>query len=174
LPLPASDYPRFVRTAFASSGHGAAREGAAVIALLQRVTAASVDVSGERVAAIGGGLLVFVGVERDDRESNAARLSDRILSYRVFADAAGKMNRSVQDVSGALLIVPQFTLAADTAKGTRASFTSAAAPVDGRRLFDALVARVRASGLEVATGIFGAGMSVTLTNDGPVTFRLAT
>lgn len=145
-----------------------------MIALLQRVSAAAVEISGERVAAIGKGLLVFVGVERKDAEDDATRLAERLLGYRVFADAAGKMNLSVRDVGGAVLVVPQFTLAADTAKGTRASFTSAAAPDEGRRLFDVLVAQIRRSGLAVATGIFGADMSVTLTNEGPVTFLLDT
>jgi len=144
-----------------------------VIALLQRVSTASVDVSGERVAVIGSGLLVFVGVERDDQDANAARLAERVLGYRVFADAAGRMNLSVKDVSGALLLVPQFTLAADTKKGTRASFSSAAMPEEGQRLFDAFVALVRQTDVVVATGVFGADMSVTLTNDGPVTFWLS-
>ena len=144
-----------------------------MIALLQRVSIASVDVSGERVAVIGSGLLVFVGVERDDQDANAARLAERVLGYRVFADAAGRMNLSVKDVSGALLLVPQFTLAADTKKGTRASYSSAAMPEEGQRLFDAFVALVRQSDVVVATGVFGADMSVTLTNDGPVTFWLS-
>jgi len=144
-----------------------------VIALLQRVSTASVDVSCERVAVIGSGLLVFVGVERDDQDANAARLAERVLGYRVFADAAGRMNLSVKDVSGALLLVPQFTLAADTKKGTRASFSSAAMPEEGQRLFDAFVALVRQTDVVVATGVFGADMSVTLTNDGPVTFWLS-
>ena len=122
---------------------------------------------------IGSGLLVFVGVERDDQDANAARLAERVLGYRVFADAAGRMNLSVKDVSGALLLVPQFTLAADTKKGTRASFSSAAMPEEGQRLFDAFVALVRQSDVVVATGVFGADMSVTLTNDGPVTFWLS-
>lgn len=145
-----------------------------VIALLQRVSVASVYVTGECVATIGNGLVVFIGVERGDSDSRAARLSERILSYRVFADAAGKMNCSVRDVGGALLLVPQFTLAADTTKGTRASFAAAAVPADGRRLFDALVAHARNAGVAVATGVFGADMSVTLTNEGPVTFWIET
>lgn len=145
-----------------------------VIALLQRVSVASVHVLGECVATIGNGLVVFIGVERGDSDSRAARLSERILSYRVFADAAGKMNCSVRDVGGALLLVPQFTLAADTTKGTRASFAAAAVPAEGRRLFDAMVTHVRNAGVEVATGVFGADMSVTLTNEGPVTFWIET
>jgi D-aminoacyl-tRNA deacylase len=144
-----------------------------MIALLQRVSTASVEVSNETVGAIGNGLLVFVGVARDDREANAARLAERTLNYRVFGDAAGRMNLSVQEVGGALLLVPQFTLVADTMKGTRASFSSAAGPEQGRRLFDIFVAHVRASRLVVATGVFGADMSVTLTNQGPATFWLS-
>jgi len=131
-----------------------------------------VDVASARVGAIGKGLLIFVGVERDDRDSNAERLSERILGYRVFSDGAGKMNLSVRDTGGGLLLVPQFTLAADTTKGARASFTPAAAPAEGRRLFEVFVSCIRLSGLEVATGVFGADMSVSLTNDGPVTFWL--
>lgn len=145
-----------------------------MIALLQRVSVASVHVSGECVSTIGSGLAVFIGVERGDSDSSAARLCKRILGYRVFADAAGKMNCSVRDVGGALLLVPQFTLAADTTKGTRASFTAAAEPADARRLFDALVTHARNAGVEVATGVFGADMSVTLTNEGPVTFWIET
>lgn len=144
-----------------------------MIALLQRVSTASVKASNETVGAIGNGLLVFVGVERDDREINAGRLAERTLSYRLFADTGGRMNLSVKDVGGALLLVPQFTLVADTTKGTRASFTPAAAPEQGRRLFDAFVTRVRESRLTVVTGVFGADMSVTLTNEGPVTFWLS-
>jgi D-tyrosyl-tRNA(Tyr) deacylase len=145
-----------------------------VIALLQRVSRASVYVVGDCVAAIGNGLVVFIGVERGDGEPSAARLSERILGYRVFADAAGKMNLSVRDVGGEVLLVPQFTLAADTTKGTRASFAAAAAPADGRRLFDALVTHARNAGVGIATGVFGADMSVTLTNEGPVTFWIET
>ena len=145
-----------------------------MIALLQRVSLASVHVAGECVAAIGGGLVVFVGVERGDGDSSAARLSERIIGYRVFPDAVGKMNRNVRDVGGEILLVPQFTLAADTTKGTRASFSAAAAPADGRRLFDSLVTHVRNAGVGVATGVFGADMSVTLTNEGPVTFWIET
>ena len=144
-----------------------------MIALLQRVSTASIDIAGERVAAIGSGILVFVGVERNDQDANATRLAERVIDYRVFADAAGKMNLSVKDVNGALLLVPQFTLAADTKKGTRASFSSAAMPEEGQRLFDAFVALVRQTDVVVATGVFGADMSVTLTNDGPVTFWLS-
>lgn len=143
-----------------------------MIALLQRVLEARVDVRGDTVAAIGRGLLVLVGVERGDGEANADRLAERIVGYRVFPDDEGRMNRSVRDVAGAILLVPQFTLAADTRKGTRASFTPAADPVTGARLYDRLVQAVRAHCPQVASGVFGADMQVTLTNDGPVTFWL--
>ena len=143
-----------------------------MIGLLQRVTAASVRVDGATVGAIERGILVLAGVERGDTEAQAARLAERLLGYRVFADADGKMNRSVRDVAGGVLLVPQFTLAADTSKGMRASFTSAAAPDEGRRLFDRLLGHVRATHANVACGVFGADMQVQLTNDGPVTFWL--
>jgi D-tyrosyl-tRNA(Tyr) deacylase len=143
-----------------------------VIGLIQRVSGAQVVVDGEKIAAIGVGLLVFVGVEREDTAEKAAKLAARLLAYRVFADAAGKMNQSVRDVGGALLLVPQFTLAADTRSGLRPSFSRAAPPDAGARLFDALVAAVAATGVAHACGVFGADMKVTLTNDGPVTFWL--
>jgi len=145
-----------------------------MIGLLQRVSAASVHVDGREVAAIGTGLLVLVGVRRGDDEHDAARLAERLLGYRVFPDAEGRMNRSLADIGGALLLVPQFTLAANTRKGTRASFTAAAPPEEGRRLFDELVARARALHDDVATGEFGADMRVSLINEGPVTFWLET
>jgi D-tyrosyl-tRNA(Tyr) deacylase len=143
-----------------------------MIGLLQRVSHAEVTVGGERIASIGVGLLVLVGVQRGDSEREAARLAERLLSYRVFSDEAGKMNVSVSGVAGALLLVPQFTLAADTATGTRAGFSRAADPETGARLFDALVAACRVSGTMVETGRFGADMQVSSTNDGPVTFWL--
>ena len=143
-----------------------------MIGLLQRVRTARVDVDGKTVATIGPGLLVFIGIERDDDESRAERLLERLLGYRVFPDAAGKMNLSVADISGRLLLVPQFTLAADTNKGMRPSFTLAATPEQGRRLFEYLVNRARTQHAPVAAGVFGADMQVTLTNDGPVTFWL--
>lgn len=143
-----------------------------MIGLLQRVTQAQVDVAGETVGRIGRGLLVLVGVQRDDDEARADRLLTRVLGYRVFADGAGKMNLSLAEVGGALLLVPQFTLAADTTKGMRPSFTPAAPPEQGRQLFEYLVARARAQGAAVASGVFGADMQVSLTNDGPVTFWL--
>ncbi len=143
-----------------------------MIGLLQRVTQAQVEVAGECVARIGHGLLVLVGVERDDEETHAQRLLERLLGYRVFADDAGKMNLSLREVGGALLLVPQFTLAADTAKGMRPSFTAAAPPEQGRRLFDYLLSQAREQGGTVASGVFGADMRVSLINDGPVTFWL--
>lgn len=143
-----------------------------MIALLQRVTEASVTVDGRSVGAINRGLLVFIGVERGDSEAQADRLLERLLTYRVFPDDAGKMNRSVQDINGCVLLVPQFTLAADTRKGTRPSFTPAAEPAEGQRLFDYLVHGARRSHSAIATGVFGADMHVHLVNDGPVTFWL--
>lgn len=143
-----------------------------MIALIQRVREAAVDVAGTRVGDIGRGLLVFVGVVREDGEREADRLLERILGYRVFADDNGRMNLSLTDIDGGLLLVPQFTLAADTRKGTRASFTPAAAPGAGERLFDYLLARARSLHGDVASGRFGADMQVRLTNDGPVTFWL--
>jgi D-tyrosyl-tRNA(Tyr) deacylase len=145
-----------------------------VIGLLQRVSSARVDIDGATVAGIGRGLLVLVGVERDDDESRAERLLERLLGYRVFPDADGRMNLSLDDIHGGLLLVPQFTLPADTRKGTRASFTPAAAPELGRTLFEYLVDAARKRLPGVAAGSFGADMQVTLTNDGPVTFWLQT
>ena len=143
-----------------------------MIGLIQRVTAAKVETGGQVIAEIGVGLVVLVGVERSDGGAEAAKLAARLGAYRVFADAAGKMNRSVRDVGGALLLVPQFTLAADTSGGLRPSFSRAAPPDVGAQLFDALAAAVAATGVPVACGRFGADMQVTLTNDGPVTFWL--
>jgi len=143
-----------------------------MIGLLQRVGQASVTVEGRMVGRIGPGLLVLVGVEKGDGEAQAERLLERLLGYRVFADAEGRMNRSVADTGGGLLLVSQFTLAADTNTGTRASFSSAAPPEEGRRLFDYLVQRARARHPIVATGEYGAHMEVALVNDGPVTFWL--
>jgi D-tyrosyl-tRNA(Tyr) deacylase len=143
-----------------------------MIALLQRVLEASVTVEERTVGAIGPGLLVLVGVEKGDSESQAERLLERLLGYRVFPDDQGRMNRSLAEVGGGLLLVSQFTLVADTQKGTRPSFSSAGAPDEGRRLFDHLVARALAVHPDVATGEFGAHMRVALVNDGPVTFWL--
>ncbi len=143
-----------------------------MIGLLQRVSNASVTVDDELVGEIGRGLLVFVAVHRDDKETDVARLAERILTYRVFPDAADRMNRSLIDESLGLLLVPQFTLAADTRKGTRASFTRAAAPEMGEAYFGQLVAACKTRLGTVATGRFGANMQVSLINDGPVTFWL--
>jgi D-tyrosyl-tRNA(Tyr) deacylase len=143
-----------------------------MIGLLQRVSDANVTVDGNRVASIGAGLLVLVGVRPADDEPSALRLLDRVLRYRVFADEAGKMNLSLAQIHGELLLVPQFTLAADTAKGLRPGFSSAAPPEQGRRLFDAFVAAARSRHGRVETGVFGAHMQVSLTNDGPVTVWL--
>jgi D-aminoacyl-tRNA deacylase len=143
-----------------------------MIGLIQRVSGAKVTIKGQEIASIGLGLLVLVGIERADSGEHADKLASRLVAYRVFADAAGKMNRSVRDVSGALLLVPQFTLVADTSGGLRPSFSRAAPPDTGARLFDALVSAVAATGVPHALGRFGADMQVTLTNDGPVTFWL--
>lgn len=145
-----------------------------MIGLLQRVSEARVDVAGETVGAIERGLLVLIGVQKGDDERRSDRLLERLLGYRVFPDAADRMNLSLRDIDGGLLLVPQFTLAADTRKGTRASFTSAAPPEEGRRLFDFLVERARTDHTQVQTGRFGADMQVSLINDGPVTFWLET
>ena len=143
-----------------------------MIGLLQRVSSAAVAVDGEVVGSIGGGLLVLVGVQRGDTEREADRLLERLLTYRVFADDEGRMNRSLQDTGGGLLLVSQFTLAADTRKGTRPGFSPAAAPELGRRLFDYMIQTARERHSTVETGVFGANMQVSLVNDGPVTFWL--
>ena len=143
-----------------------------MIALLQRVTGASVTVDDRRIAEIDHGLLVLVGVEKYDDELRAKRLVDRILGYRVFADAEGKMNLNVAQVGGSVLLVPQFTLAADTKKGMRPSFSGAADPLTGSALFDRVVDIMSNRGCRVEKGRFGADMSVQLVNDGPVTFWL--
>ena len=143
-----------------------------VIGLLQRVSSAQVSVDGNVIAAIGRGLLVFVGIEARDAPAQAERLLERLLTYRVFADAAGRMNLSLRDVGGGLLLVPQFTLAADTARGTRPGFSTAAPPEAGRALYAHLLRQAKMAHPEVESGEFAADMQVTLTNDGPVTFWL--
>lgn len=143
-----------------------------MIGLLQRVTSAAVRVEDRQIAHIDRGLLVLIGVERGDCETQADRLIERLLSYRVFPDSEDRMNRSLADIGGGLLLVPQFTLAADTRKGTRPGFSPAAPPQEGQRLFDYLVGRARQAHGAVQTGAFGANMQVSLTNDGPVTFWL--
>ena len=143
-----------------------------MISLVQRVSQARVEVGGIAIGAIGRGLLVMVCAERGDSEAQADKLLAKLLKLRIFSDAAGKMNWSVQDVNGGLLLVSQFTLAADTSGGNRPSFTNAAAPAEGRRLYDYLVAQARLAHPDVATGEFGADMQVHLVNDGPVTIPL--
>ena len=143
-----------------------------MIGLLQRVSEASVDIAGEPVATIGAGLMVLIGVEPEDGRKQMERLLERLLNYRVFADAEGKMNLSLRDTGGELLLVPQFTLPADTRKGNRPGFSTAASPELGERLFAALVQRAREVHGRVAAGRFGAHMQVGLVNDGPVTFWL--
>lgn len=145
-----------------------------MIGLLQRVTQASVTIDDQCVGQIGAGLLVLVAVHRDDTEQDIARMAERMLTYRVFADDTGRMNRSLLDTGGGLLLVPQFTLTADTQKGTRASFTKGAAPEKASAYFDALVSLSRERVADVEAGRFGADMQVSLNNDGPVTFWLET
>lgn len=143
-----------------------------MIGLLQRVAEASVVVDGERIGSIGKGLLVLLCAERGDTQKEADALLAKLLAYRVFPDADGKMNLNLAQAGGGLLLVPQFTLAADTRSGTRPSFTPAAPPQQARELFDHAVARAREAHPQVATGRFGADMKVALVNDGPVTFWL--
>jgi D-tyrosyl-tRNA(Tyr) deacylase len=145
-----------------------------MIALIQRVTEASVTVDGERLGEIGPGLLALVGVRPNDDDETAQRLLERLLAYRVFGDEQGRMNLSLTDTGGGLLLVPQFTLAADTRKGNRPGFSTAAPPAQAERLFDHLCALARQAHPKVATGRFGADMKVALINDGPVTFWLQT
>ncbi|HEY8358796.1 MAG TPA: D-aminoacyl-tRNA deacylase [Ramlibacter sp.] len=143
-----------------------------MLAVVQRVSEARVVVDGATIGEIGQGLLVLVCAERGDGETQADKLLAKLLKLRIFADAGGKMNRSVQDVAGGLLVVSQFTLAADVSGGNRPSFTGAAAPEEGRRLYDYFVARARAAHPAVQTGQFAADMQVHLVNDGPVTIPL--
>ncbi len=145
-----------------------------MIALIQRVTQASVEVDGQTVGSIGHGLLALVAVQPEDGAPQVERMTQRLLGYRIFGDEAGRMNRSLTDVGGGLLLVSQFTLAADTHKGMRPSFTSAASPEAGRRWFDELVNKCKSSHPLVEMGRFGAHMQVHLVNDGPVTFWLRT
>jgi D-tyrosyl-tRNA(Tyr) deacylase len=145
-----------------------------MIGLIQRVSTASVSIGGSCVGRIGNGLLVLVGVQPQDDEKSAERLLERLLAYRVFPDAAGRMNRSLSDCGGGLLLVPQFTLAADTRKGNRPGFSTAAAPARAQALFEHLCALARARHGEVDTGRFGADMQVASVNEGPVTFWLQT
>jgi D-tyrosyl-tRNA(Tyr) deacylase len=141
-------------------------------AVIQRVTSSSVVIEGETVGSIGRGILVLLGVEKGDSESKADWLAEKIAGLRLFSDTEGRMNLSVRDVGGALLVVSQFTLAGNCAKGKRPSFDTAAPAEEGRRLYEYFVQAVRLAGLQVATGIFQADMQVSLVNDGPVTFIL--
>ena len=141
--------------------------------LIQRVTHAKVDVSGECVGAIGKGILLLLGVEKLDDESTADKLLHKVSNYRIFTDDAGKMNLSLKDIEGELLVVSQFTLAADTKKGMRPSFSSAGTPAQAEALYDYFVAQAKAAGIKVQTGQFAADMQVSLCNDGPVTFSLS-
>jgi D-tyrosyl-tRNA(Tyr) deacylase len=144
-------------------------------AIIQRVSSASLNFEhqGEAVTRrIGAGMLALVGVQRGDNQQSARRMAERLLAYRIFTDRDGRMNLNLQARGGALLIVPNFTIAADTARGTRASFSDAAAPADGERLFGALGAELRQRHAQIESGIFGADMQISLTNDGPVTFIL--
>jgi D-aminoacyl-tRNA deacylase len=143
-----------------------------MIGLIQRVGSAEVRVDGRLVGAISRGVLAFIAVRRNDGETEAERLLERLLSYRIFPDAEGRMNLSLREVNGGLLLVPQFTLAADTKKGTRAGFSSAAEPHEAQRLFGYLLEKARGSYPHVSAGVFGAHMQVSLVNDGPVTFWL--
>ncbi len=143
-----------------------------MIGLLQRVTEASVAVSGQSIGQIGPGLVVLVGIERGDSLDQAVKLAQKLVDYRVFSDSVGKMNLSLRDTGGELLLVPQFTLAADTARGLRPSFSKAAEPAVGQALFTELVTAAKQTGVAVETGEFGADMAVQLINDGPVTFWL--
>ncbi len=145
-----------------------------MIGLLQRVSSASVTVADQTIGSIGSGILVLAAVQRDDTPAEAARLAERLVNYRVFPDASGRMNLSVKDTGGGILLVPQFTLAANTRKGTRASFARAAEPQQGQSLFECLLGEVRQLHMPVASGVFGAHMQVALVNDGPVTFWLQT
>lgn len=140
--------------------------------LLQRVAGASVEVDGQPVGSIGRGLLVFLGLDKGDEVQTATQMLDRLLAYRVFSDEDGRMNRSVADTGGGVLLVSQFTLSADTRKGLRASFSSAMPPAQARDLYDEILQRLRERHAPVAAGVFGADMQVSLVNDGPVTFLL--
>ena len=142
--------------------------------LIQRVSAAKVEVDGETVGEIGGGILLLLGVEREDNEVKAEKLLHKVQNYRIFGDDQGKMNLSLQDIQGELLVVSQFTLVADTSKGMRPGFSKGATPTEGERLYEYFVSKAIGTGLRVQTGRFGANMQVSLTNDGPVTFWLET
>ena len=143
-----------------------------MLALIQRVSHAEVSAKGQTIGAIEQGILALIGITKDDEKAQADRLLEKILHYRIFTDSAGKMNLSLQELKGGLLLVPQFTLAADTQKGTRPGFSTAMPPEASKPLFDYLVSEARQQHLSVATGEFGAYMQINLCNDGPVTFLL--
>ena len=143
-----------------------------MIGLIQRVSSANVNVDGEMIGQIEQGILLLLGVDKEDDEAKAKRLVERVLNYRIFEDEQGKMNKSLKDINGELLIVSQFTLVADTKKGTRAGFSRGASPELGNRLYEYFIEQSKLSGLKVETGQFGADMKVSLVNDGPVTFSL--
>jgi len=143
-----------------------------MIALIQRVAEAKVVVNNKNIGEIQQGILAFIGIEKNDHDETVSRLVDKVLSYRIFADEEDKMNLSVQDIKGGLLLVPQFTLAADTQKGCRPSFSSAAPPEEGERLFNEFVKQAKNKYKQIETGQFGADMKISLLNDGPVTFWL--
>lgn len=143
-----------------------------MIVLLQRVAEAKVDVSGQCIASIGQGILALIGVQPDDNDNTAENFISRIINYRLFADGQGKMNLSLADIEGGLLLVPQFTLAANTSKGRRPSFTSTAQPALGKSVFQSMIDFAQNSYTQVEAGLFGADMAVHLINDGPVTFIL--
>jgi D-tyrosyl-tRNA(Tyr) deacylase len=143
-----------------------------MIALLQRITSASVEIDTKTVAKAGAGMLVFLAVQKHDSENNAEQMLQRILAYRMFADNQGKMNKNIREINGDLLLVPQFTLAANTNKGLRPNFSSAATPDHGKRLFDYFLDKLKADYAKVSSGKFAADMQVHLVNDGPVTFWL--
>ncbi|MDO6720669.1 D-aminoacyl-tRNA deacylase [Psychrosphaera sp. 1_MG-2023] len=145
-----------------------------MIGLIQRVSSAKVEVGGQTVGNIAGGLLVLLGVEKDDTEAKAKRLAERIATYRIFSDDNGRMNLNLKQVSGELLVVSQFTLVADTKKGTRPGFSRGATPEHGNTMYEYFVRQCKELDVNVETGIFGADMQVSLVNDGPVTFQLET
>lgn len=147
-------------------------QNATMIALIQRVSRAEVEVAGATVAAAGRGILAFIGIEAGDSAETGNRMVERVLTYRIFPDNAGKMNLNICQIGGDLLLVPQFTLVADTSRGTRPGFSAGARPEEAAQLFDALVTAARGAHARVAAGTFGADMQVSLTNDGPVTFSL--
>jgi D-tyrosyl-tRNA(Tyr) deacylase len=164
----------FATDADGASLDGIQEPGANVIGLIQRVSSASVSVGEKTVVRIGAGILLLLGVGRGDDEAAADRLLERVLGYRIFPDADDRMNRSLRDVGGELLVVSQFTLVADTHKGTRPGFSAGADPAEGQRLYEYFLARARALHPRTAAGRFGAHMQVSLVNDGPVTFWLET